>query len=166
MRNSRARALGLFSRVLRGALLARGRPAAHNARGDWDWLVRLKGYNSEALSGGVNREKSMEKKAMGDRTFSAEDVLRIYDLYLDSNEQETVEEFFKEDTSLPDDLQLTGLANLVELFDELTPLLSLLAPIASVFSTVAVTLVRDVTRQVAGLSRFLSQEIAQRSVDA
>lgn len=33
---------------------------------------------------------------MGDRTFSAEDVLRIYEFFLDSDEQETVEKFFAE----------------------------------------------------------------------
>jgi len=31
---------------------------------------------------------------MGDRTFSAEDVIRIYEDFLTSSEQETVDEFF------------------------------------------------------------------------
>jgi len=34
---------------------------------------------------------------MGDRTFTAEDVLRIYADFLDSGEQETVENFFREE---------------------------------------------------------------------
>jgi len=34
---------------------------------------------------------------MGDRTFTAEDVLRIYEFFLDSDEQETVENFFREE---------------------------------------------------------------------
>jgi len=33
---------------------------------------------------------------MGDRTFSAEDVIRIYEDFLTSDEQETVDEFFME----------------------------------------------------------------------
>ena len=38
---------------------------------------------------------------MGDRTFSAEDVIRIYEDFLTANEQETVEKFFEELTELP-----------------------------------------------------------------
>lgn len=42
---------------------------------------------------------------MGDRTFTAEDVLRIYDQYLDEIEMQTVEDFFMpeemEDVSYP-----------------------------------------------------------------
>jgi len=34
---------------------------------------------------------------MGDRTFSAEDVIRIYEFFLTKSEQETVDFFFSED---------------------------------------------------------------------
>jgi len=36
------------------------------------------------------------KREMADRTFSADDVLRIYEFFLDSTEQKTVEMFFAE----------------------------------------------------------------------
>jgi len=38
---------------------------------------------------------------MGDRTFSAEDVIRLYEDFLTDDEQETVEEFFMELQALP-----------------------------------------------------------------
>ncbi len=38
---------------------------------------------------------------MGDRTFSAEDVLRIYEFFLTASEQETVENFFREEPEAP-----------------------------------------------------------------
>jgi len=40
---------------------------------------------------------------MGDRTFSAEDVIRIFEDFLDDDEQETVEEFFREEPEEPEE---------------------------------------------------------------
>ncbi len=38
---------------------------------------------------------------MGDRTFSAEDVIRIYEDFLTADEQRTVDEFFAEEPEAP-----------------------------------------------------------------
>jgi len=60
---------------------------------------------------------------MGDRTFSAEDVIRIYSNFLTSTEMQTVDEFFEpaEDTSL---LPFVAVRNLINV---LQPLLDILA---------------------------------------
>jgi len=62
---------------------------------------------------------------MGDRTFSAEDVIRIYENFLTSREMQTVDEFFMpeemEDNSL---LPFVAVRNLI---DVLQPLLDILA---------------------------------------
>lgn len=62
---------------------------------------------------------------MGDRTFSAEDVIRIYEFFLTRPEQITVEDFFippeMEDNSL---LPFVAVRNLI---DVLQPLLDILA---------------------------------------
>jgi len=66
---------------------------------------------------------------MGDRTFSAEDVIRIYEDFLTSDEQETVDEFFAEEPEEPevvfslDELEvLVGLIR--QLFTPLRPILT------------------------------------------
>ncbi len=66
---------------------------------------------------------------MGDRTFSAEDVIRIFEDFLTSNEQETVENFFAEMAEEPEPaFDLDELANLVglirQLFTPLRPILT------------------------------------------
>ena len=63
---------------------------------------------------------------MGDRTFSAEDVIRIYEFFLTRSEQETVDFFFAEDVEEPDR------GPLVELFDGLRILLELTRQLRSV----------------------------------
>jgi len=67
---------------------------------------------------------------MGDRTFTAEDVLRIYDEYLDETEMKTVEDFFMPEEE-PDN-SLIPLVAVRNLIDVLAPLLLILAsfPIA------------------------------------
>ena len=69
---------------------------------------------------------------MGDRTFSAEDVIRIYEDFLTDSEQETVDEFFAEEPE-PEEppepvFSLDELANLVglirQLFTPLRPILT------------------------------------------
>ena len=74
---------------------------------------------------------------MGDRTFSAEDVLRIYEEYLTETEMETVENFFMAE-ELPDTSLLPFVA-VQNLLDVLVPLLAILAsfPIAILTSLFA-----------------------------
>lgn len=69
---------------------------------------------------------------MGDRTFSAEDVIRIYEDFLTDSEQETVDEFFAvepEEPEVPEPaFDLSELAEIVglirQLFTPLRPILT------------------------------------------
>lgn len=63
---------------------------------------------------------------MGDRTFSAEDVIRIYQFFLTDNERETVDLFFEEMEEMPEE------GPLQELFEGLRVLLELIRQLRSV----------------------------------
>mgnify|MGYP005822947041 CR=1 FL=1 len=64
---------------------------------------------------------------MGDRTFSADDVLRIYEFYLDEREMKTVEDFFAVEPE-PEDLTSTQ-----SLLDTVIGLLEVLPQFPTVF---------------------------------
>ena len=62
---------------------------------------------------------------MGDRTFSAEDVLRIYEDYLTETEMKTVEDFFM--PAVEEDNSLIPFVAVRNLLNVLSPLLTILA---------------------------------------
>jgi len=53
---------------------------------------------------------------MGDQTFTADDVIRIYAFYLDSAEQKTVEEFFE---TFIEEMDTSFLADLLEILERI-----------------------------------------------
>jgi len=73
---------------------------------------------------------------MGDRTFSAEDVLRIYEEYLTETEMQTVEDFFMaeemDDVSL---IPLVAVRNLIEILASFP-----IAIVASLFAPARIAL--------------------------
>jgi len=92
---------------------------------------------------------------MGDRTFSAEDVIRIYENFLTTAEMQTVDDFFLP----PEDVSLLPLVAVQNLLDVLEPLLLLLAsfPIAiltSLFAPARIALAL-VIPLLAGIIRIL-----------
>lgn len=97
---------------------------------------------------------------MGDRTFTAEDVLRIYDQYLDEIEMQTVEDFFMPEEM--EDVSLIPLVAVRNLIDVLDPLLTILAsfPIAlaaSLFAParIALTLVIPLLASILRILRVI-----------
>jgi len=105
---------------------------------------------------------------MGDRTFSADDVLRIYEFYLDENEMQTVEDFFmfeeEPDNSL---IPFVAVRNLLAVLE---PLLLILAsfPIAlltGIFPPARAAL-RVVIPLLAGIIRILNFILATEENDA
>jgi len=99
---------------------------------------------------------------MGDRTFSAEDVLRIYEDYLTETEMITVEEFFAPEE--PVDNSLIPLVAVQNLIDVLDPLLTILASfpialLASLFAPARIALAL-VIPLLAGILRILRIIIA------
>ena len=84
---------------------------------------------------------------MGDRTFSAEDVIRIYQDFLTSAEQETVDEFFAEEPEEEEPevvftlLELEMLVGLIrQLFTPLRPILTFVLNRFAFFITAASTI--------------------------
>lgn len=106
---------------------------------------------------------------MGDRTFSAEDVIRLYQDFLLSDEQETVEEFFKELLEEePQDISAVfeGLRILQELFRQLVePLSPILVFVLNRFAffIAAVSTIQFVLTRIPPL---LDELLALEEVDA
>lgn len=105
---------------------------------------------------------------MGDRTFSAEDVIRIYEFFLTRTEQITVEDFFlpeeEPDNSL---IPLVAVRNLIAV---LQPLLDILASfpiaiVASLFAPARIALAL-VIPLLAGILRILRVILATEEGDA
>jgi len=101
---------------------------------------------------------------MGDRTFSAEDVIRIYENFLTSAEMQTVDEFFEP----AEDLSLVPFVAVQNLLDVLDPLLTILASfpialLASLFAParIALTLVIPL---LAGIIRILRIILATEGI--
>jgi len=105
---------------------------------------------------------------MGDRTFSAEDVIRIYENFLTSTEMQTVDEFFipeeEMDISL---LPLAGVRNLLEVLDPLSTILGSfpIALIASAFAPARIALAL-VVPIIFGVVRILRIIIAVEEANA
>jgi len=105
---------------------------------------------------------------MGDRTFSAEDVLRIYDEYLTESEMKTVEDFFAPEEMIDNSLlPLNGVRNLLEVLDPLSTILSSfpIALIASAFAPARIALAL-VVPIISGVVRILKIIIAVEEANA
>lgn len=99
---------------------------------------------------------------MGDRTFSAEDVIRIYEDYLTENERGTVDLFFAPEV----DINVAVLRRLLDLLLGLlqaltTPFVGLVLSLLSQATTDAF---REATAEIARTNRALDNEI--RRIDA
>jgi len=103
---------------------------------------------------------------MGDRTFSAEDVIRIYEEFLTSAEQDTVDEFFMQvDESL---LPFVAVRNLLALLE---PLLGTLAGfrigvLAATFGTLTLQILNAAVAALASTNRILGNILEREEVDA
>lgn len=100
---------------------------------------------------------------MGDRTFSAEDVIRIYENFLTSAEMETVDEFF-----MTEDLSLIPFVAVRNLLNVLEPLLLVLASFplavaASLFAPARIAL-RVAIPLLAGIIRILKIILAAEGI--
>lgn len=99
---------------------------------------------------------------MGDRTFDAEDVIRIYEFYLDQEEQETVEFFF-----LPEvDINVAILTRILDLLLNLISVLTtpLIGFLLSVFPQAVIAFYNEAIDELAKTNRALGNII--RSIDA
>jgi len=102
---------------------------------------------------------------MGDRTFSGEDVIRIYEDFLTIPEQETVDAFF-----MPEDLSLVPFVAVRNLLNVLEPLLLILASfpiaiLASLFAPARIALAL-VVPLLAGIIRILQLILATEEENA
>jgi len=102
---------------------------------------------------------------MGDRTFSAEDVIRIYRDFLTEDEMKTVEEFFMEEELVVD---LSFLESLLERLTLLALRLSgiPLSLILSIFGDLAQTTLREAVRSLKDTNEILGNIVEQGRVDA
>lgn len=103
---------------------------------------------------------------MGDRTFSADDVIRIYQDFLTSSEQKTVDLFFMEEPEpvepLPD---VTSLLSILELL--LGILVNpVIAAIAATFSTFALLTLNGGIRALRETNEILGNIIEGGDVNA
>jgi len=103
---------------------------------------------------------------MGDRTFSAEDVLRIYREYLTESEMKTVEMFFEMEAM--ESIDLGFAENLLATLEDLQEILtsSILAAIAAVFGPFATRALNAAIRVVAAVIIALNIIISLEGVDA
>lgn len=100
---------------------------------------------------------------MGDRTFSADDVIRIYREFLTEDEMETVEEFFARDE--PEPVNVSGAIKSIE---NLLKLLGnpLIDAVLATFSIVARTALFAATRALRETNNILNNIQEQGGVDA
>jgi len=102
---------------------------------------------------------------MGDRTFSAEDVIRIYEEYLTSSEMETVDLFFREQ---PMESTLPSVGNLLNILETLLTLLSssTLGVLAAVFGAITLAALNASIAAVRSTNLILGNILEQEEVDA
>ena len=108
--------------------------------------------------------KIMGENVMGDRTFSAEDVIRIYENFLTSAEMQTVDEFFEP----AEDLSLIPFVAVQNLLDVLVPLFDILrsfpiALVAALFAPARIALA-FVIPIMAGIIRILRVILATEGI--
>lgn len=111
-----------------------------------------------------------EGEEMVDRTFTGDDVIRIFELFLDSEEQEQVEEFFREEPEEPpEDVSnelFNGLRILLELIAQLRVPLPGLLGLAFRFFPFAATLVSTVMFAAERANVVINQLLNLEDVDA
>lgn len=104
---------------------------------------------------------------MGDRTFSAEDVIRIYEDFLTSSEQETVDEFFMEDPVEPEtEIPTLELEIIAEAINQARVPLPGLLGLAFRFFPFAATLVDTVSFALTRADLLVRELLRQGEVDA
>ncbi len=104
---------------------------------------------------------------MADRTFSAEDVIRIYDLFLTINEQETVENFFRAREAEPEIPDFSAeLEIIAEAIEQARIPLPGLFNLALRFFPFAATLVDTVLFAVQRADFLVKELLRQGEVDA
>lgn len=103
---------------------------------------------------------------MGDRTFSAEDVLRIYELYLDEREMETVENFFMVEEG--ETIDLSFVVNLLEILENLLSILgrTSIAALAATFAPFVLAALNEALRGLRDTNQILGRIVEQGGVDA
>lgn len=99
---------------------------------------------------------------MGDRTFSSDDVLRIFRDHLDREEQERVRNFFAE----PSEINLAILQRILELGLDIVAALTspTIGFLISIFPDAVIALYNDGIAEVRSINRALSGAIG--SIDA
>jgi len=104
---------------------------------------------------------------MGDRTFSAEDVIRIYEFFLTSSEQETVDNFFAREEEEPQrDSFFEDLEILAEAIEQARrPLPGLFSQVLR-FIPFASLLVTTIQFSLERADILLRQLLSQEEVDA
>ena len=99
---------------------------------------------------------------MGDRTFSAEDVIRIYEEYLTESEMETVDEFFE---APPGEEGLQTIRSVLALFESIQVTLVFVSTLVQI-SAVARTALRVTIALLAGAIRILEGIIQRAEANA
>lgn len=102
---------------------------------------------------------------MGDRTFSADDVLRIYADYLTEREMEIVENFFATEEMGAD---LPPVEGLLEVLENLLTILAspFVGAIAATFSVLARAALTEALNALRSTNDILGRIIQQGGVDA
>ena len=146
------------------ALTARGSRAGPRImrEGIWEQVGQGEGIFFEACSCALSGEILEVIDAMGDRTFSSNDVLRIFAEYLEESEQEIVREFFRE----PSDIDAQILARLLQLLLEFVQIFTgpLIGLAISVLSQAVNTAYNELVVEISRTTRILDREI--RRIDA
>jgi len=102
---------------------------------------------------------------MGDRTFSGEDVIRIYEDFLTSSEQEVVDFFFAAE---PEESNLPSVANLLAFLETLLGLLSgfRIGVLAATFGSLTLAALNSAIAGLRSTNTILGNILEQEEVDA
>lgn len=105
------------------------------------------------------------KHDMGEQTFSAEDVIRIYAFYLDESEQKTVEEFFE---TFIEEMDTSFLADLLEILERILSifLTGRITALALTFGTATNLLLQAAQRELRSAISGLGQILPPGGTDA
>lgn len=105
---------------------------------------------------------------MGDRTFTAEDVIRIYQFFLSETEMETVEKFFEEAEEFVDLSSMRFVENLLDLLAGLLVTLGspLIRALAGAFAGLTVAALNEAIRGLAETTTILGNILDEGGVDA
>lgn len=102
---------------------------------------------------------------MGEQTFTAEDVIRIYAFYLDESEQKTVEEFFE---TFIEERDVSFLADLLEVLERILSifLTGRITALAITFGVATRLLLEEAQRELRRSIDGLGQILPVGGVDA